>query len=156
MTEIAMTSCWTLWVSRSRRSEDYCPPHATARNASSPASRTSCVSIRHMATPHCTARIAISSSACCGAAGSAAPVAEAQTLLAEMDAPGLLSGMTAAQIDVDALDEDALLAELGVTSEPASPADSGDITVLRHVRSHIGIKAAEKIPARPPSVDFNH
>lgn len=80
---------------------------------------------------------------------------EAQTLLVEMDAPGLLSGMTAAQIDVDALDEDALLAELGVTSEPADPADSGDITVLRHVRSRVEIKAAEEIANRTPCVDFD-
>ena len=39
---------------------------------------------------------------------------EAQTLLAELDTPGLLSGSTSLPVDVDALDEDALLAELGL------------------------------------------
>ena len=38
---------------------------------------------------------------------------EAHVLLAGLDAPGLLSGAAVANTDVDALDEDALLAELG-------------------------------------------
>ena len=41
---------------------------------------------------------------------------EAQTLLAELDGPGLLSGGTMFSVDVDELDEDALLAELGIGS----------------------------------------
>lgn len=78
---------------------------------------------------------------------------EAQTLLAELDGPGLLSGATAAPADVDALDEDALLAELGIGNEPAG---QSDITVLRHVRPYVEIKAAEEIANRTPCKDFDH
>ena len=75
---------------------------------------------------------------------------EAQTLLAELDGPDLLSGTVA--LDVDDLDEDALLAELGVGGE--SP-DQDDITVLRHVRSSIEKRAAEEIADRTPCTDFD-
>jgi hypothetical protein len=78
---------------------------------------------------------------------------EAQTLLAELDGPGLLSGAAAIPVDVDDLDEDALLAELGIGNEPADP--SG-ITVLRHVRPYVEIKAAEEIANRTPCKDFDH
>jgi hypothetical protein len=77
---------------------------------------------------------------------------EAQTLLAGLDDSGLLYGMAAAQVDVDALDEDSLLAELGIDSEPAG---QGDITVLRHVRPYVEIKAAEEIANRTPCKDFD-
>lgn len=77
---------------------------------------------------------------------------EAQTLLAAIDMAGLLSGSAAVQIDVDALDEDALLAELGVGN---GSADQNDITVLRHVRSYTEIKAAEDIANRTPCKDFD-
>lgn len=76
---------------------------------------------------------------------------EAQALLAELDTPGLLSGAAAVQIDVDSLDEDALLAELGVGDEPVG---QSDITVLRHVRPYVEIKAAEDIANRTPCKDF--
>ncbi|OZY50302.1 GIY-YIG nuclease family protein [Pseudomonas lundensis] len=75
---------------------------------------------------------------------------EAQTLLAELDGPDLLSGAVA--LDVDDLDEDALLAELGVGGEPA---DQDDITVLRHVRSSTEKRAAEEIADRTPCADFD-
>jgi hypothetical protein len=78
---------------------------------------------------------------------------EAYTLLAELDGPGLLSGTAAASADVDDLDEDALLAELGINNESAS---QSDITVLRHVRPYIEIKAAEEIANRTPCEDFDH
>ncbi|MBN0350512.1 GIY-YIG nuclease family protein, partial [Pseudomonas aeruginosa] len=42
---------------------------------------------------------------------------EAQTLLAGLDSHGLLSGSADAAVNVDDLDEDALLAELGIGSE---------------------------------------
>lgn len=74
---------------------------------------------------------------------------EAQALLGSLDGPGLLSGV-AAPVDVNELDEDTLLAELGVTAEPRV----GDIRVLRHVRSHVEIKAAEEIANRTPCKDF--
>lgn len=77
---------------------------------------------------------------------------EAQTLLADLDNPGLLSGTAVAQADVDALDEDALLAELGVSTD-VEPAPN-DITVLRHVRSHAEKKALEEIANRTPCADF--
>ncbi|MES3040392.1 MAG: GIY-YIG nuclease family protein [Pseudomonadota bacterium] len=76
---------------------------------------------------------------------------EVLILLAELDAPGLLSGMTCAQMDIDALDEDALLAELGVADLPAG---QSDIRVLRHVRPYAQIKAAEDIADRTPCTDF--
>jgi hypothetical protein len=76
---------------------------------------------------------------------------EAQTLLAELDGPGLLSGAVAPSADVDDLDEDALLAELGIADEPA---DQSDITVLRHVRSSAEKRAAEEIANRTACGDF--
>ncbi len=75
---------------------------------------------------------------------------EAQTLLAEMDGPGLLAGSATAP--VDELDQDALLAQLGIGDE--SPAQS-DITVLRHVRPYVEIKAAEEVASRTPCADFD-
>jgi len=77
---------------------------------------------------------------------------EAQTLLAGLDGYGLLSGAAAAQVDVDDLDEDALLAELGIGDDPA---DQSDITVLRHVRSNVEKRAAEEIADRTPCKDFD-
>ena len=76
---------------------------------------------------------------------------EAQTLLADMDGPGLLSGAAAVHADVDELDEDALLAELGIGDEPAG---QNDITVLRHVRSSTEKRVAEEIADRTPCADF--
>lgn len=78
---------------------------------------------------------------------------EAQTLLAGFDGPGLLSGAGRVMINVDDLDEDALLAELGIDNVPAG---QGDITVLRHVRPYVEIKAAEDIADRTPCADFDY
>ena len=78
---------------------------------------------------------------------------EAHTLLAGLDGPGLLSGAAAAPADVNDLDEDALLAELGIDNEPA---DQNDITILRNVRPYIEINAAEEIANRTPCSDFEH
>lgn len=78
---------------------------------------------------------------------------EALALLAGLDGPGLLSGAGAARVCVDDLDEDALLAELGIDNEPAG---QSDITVLRHVRPYVEIKAAEEIADRTPCTDFDH
>lgn len=78
---------------------------------------------------------------------------EAQTLLADLDGSGLLSdAAVATAADVDDLDEDALLAELGIGEESA---DQNDITVLRHVRSHAERRAAEEIADRAPCADFD-
>lgn len=77
---------------------------------------------------------------------------EAQTLLAALDSPGLLSGKTANPMNIDELDEDALLAELGIDVQAAG---NDDITVLRHVRPYVEIKAAEEIANRTPCADFD-
>lgn len=83
---------------------------------------------------------------------------EARALLAEMDAPCLLSDVAAeTPADVDGLDDDALLAELGVgVVAPDKSADQNDITVLRHVRSSVEIQAAEEIADRKPCLDFHN
>ena len=75
---------------------------------------------------------------------------EAPALLSGLDSAGLLSGAMV-QLDVDALDEDALLAELGIDDVAPAP---NDITVLRHVRPYVEIKAAEDIANRTPCKDF--
>jgi hypothetical protein len=75
---------------------------------------------------------------------------EAKTLLAELDGPGLLAGMPTTRADVDSLNEDDLLAELGIAAEPAED----DITVLRHVRSSVEKQAAEEVANRTPCKDF--
>lgn len=77
---------------------------------------------------------------------------EVQALLSDMDEPGLLSGTSATSVNVDELDEDALLAELGVRD---APADQDDITVLRHVRSSADKRAAEEIADRKACADFD-
>lgn len=76
---------------------------------------------------------------------------EAHALLADLDKPGLLSEAPATPAGVDELGEDALLAELGVSGDPS---DHADITVLRHVRSHVDRQAAEEIADRTACADF--
>ena len=76
---------------------------------------------------------------------------DAQALLASLDTPGLLTTLATAQLDIDSLDEDALLAELGIGDDTETQTD---ITTLRHVRSHAQIKAAEEIANRAPCKDF--
>ncbi len=76
---------------------------------------------------------------------------EAQSLLAELDRPGLLYGAAVTTTNVDDLDEDALLAELGIGDVPAN---QNDITVLRHVRSNTEKRAAEEIADRTRCADF--
>lgn len=77
---------------------------------------------------------------------------EAHTMLAGMDSPGLLSGVAGANVNLGDMDEDALLAELGIQSETAG---QGNITVLRHVRPYAEIKAAEEVANRTPCTDFD-
>ena len=76
---------------------------------------------------------------------------EAKALLAEIDAPGLLSGEASNSVNIDELDEDALLAELGIIDEATA---QDDITVLRHVRSTAEKRAAEEVAARTRCEDF--
>ncbi|MDE2402689.1 MAG: GIY-YIG nuclease family protein [Burkholderiales bacterium] len=76
---------------------------------------------------------------------------EAPSLLAELDSPGLLNA-TAASKSFDDLDEDALLAELGVDTPRV---DEDDITVLKHVRSVAEKRAAEEVANRTKCEDFD-
>lgn len=75
---------------------------------------------------------------------------DAQELLAQFDDPGLLS-TESATLDVDSLDEDELLAALGIDDKSGG----NDITILRHVRPYLEIKAAEEIANRMPCSDFD-
>ena len=76
---------------------------------------------------------------------------ETSGLLAGLDSPGLLSD-AANHTNLNDLDEDALLAELGVEGAAAG---QGNIAVLRHVRPYKEIKAAEEIANRTPCPDFD-
>jgi len=74
---------------------------------------------------------------------------ECRALVEPLDSQGLLDGAVSSMpIDSDDLDDDALLAELGVEAETA------DITELRHVRSSAEKRAAEEIANRDKCEDF--
>ncbi len=74
---------------------------------------------------------------------------ECRQLLAGLDHQGLLAGAAATDADAaDNMDDDALLAELGVGEAGSS------ITELRHVRSSAEKQAAEEIANRERCVDF--
>ncbi len=72
---------------------------------------------------------------------------EFRPLLEPIDHGGLLAAATATSVDDD-LDDDTLLAELGVE------ADAPAITQLKHVRSSAEKQAAEEIAVRTPCADF--
>ncbi len=77
--------------------------------------------------------------------------ADCRAILEPLDHQGLLDGDAPAQIaDPDALDDAALLAELGVDAD-----DSNGITALRHVRSAADKRAAEMIANRTVCADFD-
>lgn len=74
---------------------------------------------------------------------------DCRTLLTPMDHQGLLAGADAAPAGfAEEMDDDALLAELGVDA----PAD--ELTELRHVRSAADKRAAEEIANRTKCEDF--
>lgn len=77
---------------------------------------------------------------------------EAQNLLAALDSPGLLTGVAATQTLATDLDDDAMLAELGIDGASVK---NDDITVLRHVRSTTEKRAAEEIADRTRCEDFD-
>lgn len=78
---------------------------------------------------------------------------EARDLLAHLDTAGLLNGAGAmAPPNLDALDDEGLLAELGVEL----PAGADDISRLRHVASYADRKAAEEIANRSRCEDFDN
>lgn len=78
---------------------------------------------------------------------------EARALLAALDSSGLLTGAANAVVNIDDLDEDALLAELGIGDEPT---DLNDITVLRNVRSSAAKRAADEIGSQTACKDFEN
>ncbi len=76
---------------------------------------------------------------------------ECRAVLADKDKHGLLTGEPTAVVnELDNLDDDALLFELGIL-------DTGenDITKLTYVKSRAEIKAAEEIAKRNPCLDFD-
>ena len=74
---------------------------------------------------------------------------ECRDLVGTVDHQGLLSGLAMEPTDdLDDLDDDALLAELGVD------ADLSEVTELRHVRSSAEKRAAEEIANRERCEDF--
>lgn len=74
---------------------------------------------------------------------------EFRALLGPMDRHGLLTDMVReSTFSIDEMDDDALLAELGVDSA------STPISELRHVRSSAEKRAAEEIAKRTPCQDF--
>lgn len=76
-------------------------------------------------------------------------LAECRALLEPLDHQGLLSGVSPALVEAgDDMDDDALLAELGVDGPPDG------ITDLRHVRSTAEKRAAEEIGNRKKCEDF--
>ena len=75
--------------------------------------------------------------------------ADCRDLLTDMDVHGWLGDGAAAAPAVDELDDDALLAELGM-DEPAST----DITQLRNVRSNVERQAADEIATAQRCEDF--
>lgn len=75
---------------------------------------------------------------------------ESRELLAQMDRFGLLDGSAELPPPADELDDDALLAELGVDA-----GGGDDITKLRHVRPYEEKRAAEDIASRTPCSDFS-
>jgi DNA-binding FadR family transcriptional regulator len=75
---------------------------------------------------------------------------QCRALLVPLDRQGLLKDATPAPVTVsEEMDDDALLAELGVDAE------SDGVTELRHVRSTVEKRAAEEIANRRKCDDFD-
>jgi hypothetical protein len=75
--------------------------------------------------------------------------AECRDVVEALDHQGLLNDEPSIANAGADLDDDAILAELGI-----NPDSSPDITVLKHVKSRAEIKAAEEIANRTPCADF--
>jgi hypothetical protein len=76
---------------------------------------------------------------------------EAIALLAPMDTVALLDCESSVTAEADDLDDDALLAELGVSNDDG---DENDINALRHVGTYEERRAAEDIANRTRCTDF--
>jgi hypothetical protein len=78
-------------------------------------------------------------------------LAECRELVTELDTQGLLDADDFDhEVNLDEIDDDELLAQLGVEA----PKDN-DITELKHVKTRAEIKAREEIANRAPCVDFD-
>jgi hypothetical protein len=78
-------------------------------------------------------------------------LAECRELVTELDTQGLLDAEDFDQeVNLDEIDDDELLAQLGVEA----PKDN-DITELKHVKTRAEIKAGEEIANRSPCADFD-
>ena len=77
---------------------------------------------------------------------------DALAILAPFDTHGLLNATSSHATKIDELDEDILLAELGVNEDKSQVRD--DITVLRNVRTSAERKAAEEVADRTPCKEF--
>lgn len=75
---------------------------------------------------------------------------DCMALLTPLDHQGLLAGDSMPSATEVPMDDDALLAELGVEAEAG-----GDITELKHVRPRAEVKAAEEIANRERCPDFD-
>lgn len=76
-------------------------------------------------------------------------LSECRAVLAKIDKHGLLETAADVTKHVEELDDDDLLAELGVENEVAD-----DITVLTHVKSRAEVRAAEEVADRKVCADF--
>jgi hypothetical protein len=74
---------------------------------------------------------------------------DARELLASIDAGGILDSAGGSAVVASELDDNALLAQLGI-----APGATGDITQLRHVSSRAEKRAAEDIANRERCVEF--
>lgn len=74
---------------------------------------------------------------------------ECRDLLVGMDSHGLLAGATEVNAPPAEIDDDALLAELGI-----EPSGEDDIRVLRHVQTAEERRAAEEVANRDECADF--
>lgn len=74
---------------------------------------------------------------------------DCRALLQDFDRFGLLVAAPASKEQIEDLDDDALLAELGV-----EPVGDVDLTNLTHVKPRAEVRAAEGVADRTPCVDF--
>lgn len=74
---------------------------------------------------------------------------DCRALLQHFDRYGLLATPTVSESDAENLDDDALLAELGV-----EPIVDVDLTELTHVKPRAEVRAAEEVANRTPCDDF--
>ncbi|MCV3765148.1 GIY-YIG nuclease family protein [Rhizobium sp. TRM95796] len=75
---------------------------------------------------------------------------DCRALLQDFDRYGLLVAAPASKEEIEDLDDDALLAELGV-----EPVGDVDLTNLTHVKPRAEVRAAEEVANRTPCADFD-